>query len=97
MGPRVIRQYIFDRMTLDEAKALDGKVVTIDTWADGELGLAEERHERVRVMRMGWTLLLLADDSPGPPAEVLIELVRTVEVHEATKGDFDRTSRRSES
>lgn len=77
----MIHHYVFGAMPVAEAKTLDNKVVSVHTWADEEMGEPERHFSRVRAMLTGHTLLLLADDSPGPPDEVDIDLIRTVEVH----------------
>jgi hypothetical protein len=78
----MIRHYDFG-MTKNEAKSIDGKVVTVSTASDAMIGEPERYFSRVRTMLTGHILLLLADGEPGPPDQVYIDLIRTVEVHDS--------------
>jgi hypothetical protein len=79
----VIQYYDFDSMTILDARQLDDKVVTIETWSvrENENGY-RQHYPDVRVMYAGGhRILLLADGAPGPADELPIHLVKTVEIH----------------
>lgn len=81
----MLRQYNFEAITRGEAGELDGKVVTIEVWADRAMGETERSYSRVRVMYPSYHsyLLVLADGDPGPAAKIQLHRIRTVEVHES--------------